>query len=77
MPLAAILQAATINNARQFGLDKHYGTVTAGKVANLLLLNSNPLESVRAWSDIDRVILRGQALERESLAARPESTMQR
>jgi imidazolonepropionase-like amidohydrolase len=69
VPLAAILQAATINNARQFGLEKDYGTVTAGKVANLLLLNSNPLESVRAWSDIDRVILRGQALERESLAA--------
>jgi imidazolonepropionase-like amidohydrolase len=68
VPLAAVFQAATINNARQFGLDKDYGTVTPGKVANLLLLKSNPLESVRAWSDIDRVILRGQALERESLA---------
>jgi imidazolonepropionase-like amidohydrolase len=69
VPLAAILRAATLNNARQFGLDKDYGTVTPGKVANLLLLKSNPLESVRAWSEIDRVILRGQMLERESLAA--------
>jgi imidazolonepropionase-like amidohydrolase len=67
--LPAVLQAATINNARQFGLDRDYGTVERGKIANLLLLKSNPLESIDAWSEIDRVILRGAALEREPLAA--------
>jgi imidazolonepropionase-like amidohydrolase len=67
--LAAILQAATINNARQFRLEKDYGSVEVGKVGNLLLLTANPLESVRAWSMIDKVILRGQVIQRESLAA--------
>ncbi|MFL6548769.1 MAG: amidohydrolase family protein, partial [Povalibacter sp.] len=67
--LDAIFRAGTINNARQFHLDKDYGTVAAGKIANLLLLDSNPLESVRAWSQIDKVILRGNAIERETLAA--------
>lgn len=69
IPLPAILRAATINNARQFGLDKDYGTVEAGKIANLLLLTANPLETMRAWTSIDRVILRGSVIKRESLAA--------
>jgi imidazolonepropionase-like amidohydrolase len=66
---AAIFRAATINNARQFHIDKDYGTVAAGKIANLLLLDANPLESVRAWSQIDKIILRGEVIERRSLAA--------
>jgi len=69
IPLPAIFRAATINNARQFGLDKDYGTVETGKVANLLLLTANPLETVRAWTSIDRIILRGDVIKRESLAA--------
>jgi imidazolonepropionase-like amidohydrolase len=69
VPLSSILKAATINNARQFGLAKDYGSVEAGKVANLLLLTANPLETVRAWTSIDRVILRGAVIKRESLAA--------
>ena len=68
--LRAILEAATINNARQFELERNYGTVETGKIANLLLLGSNPLESLRAWSDIDRVILHGKVMEREEFAAR-------
>jgi imidazolonepropionase-like amidohydrolase len=69
IPLAAIFRAATINNAKQFGLDRDYGTVEAGKVANLLLLNANPLETIRAWDSIDRIILRGTVIKRESLVA--------
>lgn len=69
IPLPAIFRAATINNARQFGLDKDYGTVEAGKFANLLLLTANPLETMRAWTSIDRIILRGTVIKRESLAA--------
>ena len=67
--LAAIAQAATINNARQFRLERDYGSVEVGKVANLLLLDADPLLSVRAWSQIDKVILHGVAIRREDLAA--------
>jgi imidazolonepropionase-like amidohydrolase len=70
LPPLDVFRAATVNNVRQFRLDKDYGTVTNGKVANLLLLDANPLESVHAWSQIDKIILRGRLLERESLAAR-------
>jgi imidazolonepropionase-like amidohydrolase len=68
--MRGILEAATINNARQFGLAKDYGSVESGKLANLLLLKGNPLESVRAWSEIDRIVLRGKVIERETLAAK-------
>ncbi|HUQ11951.1 MAG TPA: amidohydrolase family protein [Steroidobacteraceae bacterium] len=69
IPLSEIFAAATINNARQLRLDRDYGTIEKGKIANLLLLDANPLASVEAWSKIDKVILRGVSIERESLAA--------
>ena len=69
VPLSAIFAAGTINNARHFGLDKDYGTIEPGKIANLLLLDANPLASVEAWARIDKVILRGEPIDRETLAA--------
>jgi imidazolonepropionase-like amidohydrolase len=69
IPLRAILAAGTIENARQFGVESDYGTVEAGKIANLLLLDANPLESAEAWGRIDKVILHGKIIERETLAA--------
>jgi imidazolonepropionase-like amidohydrolase len=69
IPLSAIFAAATINNARQFKMDKEYGTIERGKIANLLLLDANPLASVEAWNRIDTVILHGEPIERETLAA--------
>ena len=69
IPLAAIFAAATINNARQFRLENDYGTIERGKIANLLLLDANPLANVDAWSRIDKVILHGEVIERETLAA--------
>jgi imidazolonepropionase-like amidohydrolase len=70
IPLSEIFAAGTINNARQLRLDNDYGTIEKGKVANLLLLEANPLADIEAWTKIDRVILRGEPLARESLAAR-------
>ncbi len=74
VPLPTIFRAATLNNARQFGLDKDYGTVEAGKIANLLLLAGNPLESMRAWTQIEKVILHGEVIQRETLAAGAKGT---
>ena len=67
MSLASILAAATLNNAKAFSLDKQYGTVETGKVANLLLLNVSPLQSVEAYNHIDTVILNGEPLSRTDL----------
>jgi imidazolonepropionase-like amidohydrolase len=69
IPLQFIFAAVTINNARSLRLDKDYGTIEKGKIANLVLLDANPLASIEAWTKIDKVILRGEAIERETLAA--------
>ena len=66
---AALLAAATLNNARSFGLADRYGVVAPGKVANLLLLGANPLDGVGAYDSIETIILRGTAYPRDAFAA--------
>lgn len=65
--LIDIFKAATINNANAFGLEKDYGTIEPGKIANLLLLTKNPLKSISAYNSIDKVILHGQPIDRNEL----------
>jgi hypothetical protein len=69
--LRQLLIAATIANAEAFHLDDRYGTIQAGKIANLLLLDQNPLESVDAWNTIRAVVLHGEWIDRASLSAAP------
>lgn len=69
IPLSEIFRAGTINNARRLRLDKDYGTIERGKIANLVLLDANPLASIEAWTRIDKIILRGEPIDRQALAA--------
>ena len=69
IPLDRLLASATIEAAKAFHLERRYGSIEAGKVANLLLLRANPLETADAYDAIDLVISRGVVLRRETLAA--------
>lgn len=68
MSLTQIFKAATINNAREFKLDSQIGTIESGKVANLVLMKKNPLETVDAYDSITTVFTHGQPIPRETLA---------
>jgi imidazolonepropionase-like amidohydrolase len=57
-PMEAI-QAATIVPARVMGLDKELGTVEAGKRADVIILDGNPLESIRNIRKVEFVITNG------------------
>jgi imidazolonepropionase-like amidohydrolase len=70
VPLPRLLEGATVGAAKTFHLDSLYGTVEAGKVANLLLLRANPLKTVEAYDAIDLVVVQGQVVDRSVLAAR-------
>jgi imidazolonepropionase-like amidohydrolase len=57
-PMEAI-QAATIVPARVMGLDKEVGTVEAGKRADVIIVDGNPLESIRNIRKVEFVITNG------------------
>jgi hypothetical protein len=65
-PLAA-LQTATINPATYVGKQNELGTVTQGKIADLIILDDNPLSNILNTKKINSVILNGQFLKREDL----------
>jgi hypothetical protein len=65
-PLQA-LQTATLNPARYFGWEKKMGSVEAGKAADLVLLNANPLKDIRNTAKIEAVFVRGRYLDRAAL----------
>jgi hypothetical protein len=67
-PLEAI-QSATLNPARYFGRLGELGTVEAGKWADLLLLNADPLADIHNTEKIDAVMMRGRYYSREDLDA--------
>ena len=58
-PMQAI-QAATINVARTFRKDKDFGTVEPGKVADLVIVEGDPLKEIWATQNVKRVILNGK-----------------
>ena len=67
-PLAA-LQTATRNAARAFGLDAELGTIEEGKLADLVLLDANPLEDIQNAGRLSAVVANGRYLDRVALNA--------
>ncbi|MCH7803329.1 MAG: amidohydrolase family protein [Acidobacteria bacterium] len=65
-PMQAI-QAATANGAKFLGLEDQYGTLEPGKIADLIILNADPLEDIRNTRNIDEVWMNGERVNRADL----------
>jgi imidazolonepropionase-like amidohydrolase len=61
------LRSATLNPAEFFGLDKTLGTIEQGKIADLVLLDANPLEDIRNTQRINAVVSNGRLFDRKAL----------
>lgn len=59
MPTAEALKTVSVNSSIALGDPKSFGTIEPGKRADLLLLDRNPLETVRNLRAIRGVMLRG------------------
>src|SRR5205809_1182542 len=64
-----ILQCATANAAKLFGGDTgaHIGKIENGYFADLVILNSNPLDDIKNSSDIDTVVKNGVLYPADSI----------
>jgi imidazolonepropionase-like amidohydrolase len=61
------LRAATLNPARFLGKERELGTVERGKLADLVLLDANPLEDIRNTQRIAAVVANGRYMDKSEL----------
>ena len=63
------LQTATVNVARALHVDRDLGTVQAGRLADLAIVEGNPLADIRATRNVRMVIVNGALMRMEDLTA--------
>ncbi|CAM3693187.1 amidohydrolase family protein [Litorimonas haliclonae] len=61
------LQTSVVNGPKYFGLEDRYGSVSEGKIADLLILNSNPVEDIRATREIYGLVKKAKVYDKIQL----------
>lgn len=64
-PLEAIA-ASTLNGARAIGIEESYGTIEPGKIADLVILSSDPSDDITALQDVEAVVKAGRIYDRNN-----------
>jgi imidazolonepropionase-like amidohydrolase len=62
-----VLKTATINASKTHSIMNNMGTIEVGKIANLLLVDSNPLLDLSALQNPTIVFIKGRKLNKDSL----------
>ena len=75
---ADLLRASTINAAVGFGIDDKVGALEKGKIADILVLQKNPLESVTNLNSVELIFKDGTMIKVDTLLNEsPEEVVQR
>jgi hypothetical protein len=72
-----VLRTGTVNVARFLGIEDEAGTIAAGRYADLILLDANPLADIRNFERKAGVMVDGRWLSREELDRRLEAIAER
>ena len=62
-----VLRAATLHGAEDIGYAQDLGSIEAGKLADLLVLNKDPLQDIRNTTIIRYVMKNGELFEGDTL----------
>jgi Tol biopolymer transport system component/imidazolonepropionase-like amidohydrolase len=57
------LRFGTLNGARALGMDRDIGSIEVGKLADMVVLDSNPLENLRNTTDIAYTVANGRVYD--------------
>jgi imidazolonepropionase-like amidohydrolase len=57
------LRSATLNGARYLGLDNDIGSLEVGKLADLIVLDANPLENIRNSESVHYTVVNGHIFD--------------
>lgn len=68
---AAAIKCATMNNASALKQTRNLGSIEVGKIADMVILNANPLFDIRNTRNIYRVIHRGLVCDPKSILPSP------
>jgi imidazolonepropionase-like amidohydrolase len=75
VPPMKVIQSSTGWAMEAWGKGKEAGTLEAGKRADIVILNRNPLDDLHATTDIFTVIQGGAVIDREGLAGKRQEAV--
>lgn len=62
-----VIRCSTMDGAAYLGMDKEIGSIEVGKLADLVILNDNPLDDIRNSEKIKYVMINGRLYDSESM----------
>ncbi|MDH3441602.1 MAG: LpqB family beta-propeller domain-containing protein, partial [Gammaproteobacteria bacterium] len=61
------LRAATINGAELLGMKEHLGSIEAGKLADIIVLDDNPLDNIRNTESVRMTVVNGIVYDADTM----------
>ena len=58
-----VIKASTIDGARYIGMEEELGSIKAGKLADLVILDADPMADIQNSDQVSHVILNGRLYE--------------